>query len=239
MMPQTGGRNKPPPGRTKCIVAIAPENASKTQRLDVRSLTVIELLAILLCKSEDDLEFARGPASELLRASGGIAHIADLLPDALSDGGLSTHLERLKFHAGIELGRRSARAGKGELASITRPEDVAELMSDLTDLRQEHFCAILLDTKKNVIRRQTVHVGTLSMSVVGVKEFFRLAVIESADTIIAVHNHPSGDPTPSSADIEVTRHLAEAGKLLEIPLEDHVIVAHSGFRSLRRLGLIG
>ncbi len=205
----------------------------------VSAMNAVDLIACLISKAPEDVPSAMRAASELLKSSGGIKHLPSVLPGKLEESGICSEFERLKFYAGLELGQRVFKAALGDRPVISRPEDVFDLMVDVREQRQEHFCAVLLDAKKHVIRKSVIHVGTLSMSVVGVREFFREAIIESADTVIAVHNHPSGDPTPSAADIQVTKQLVQAGETLGIPLIDHIIVAAGEFRSLQRMGLLG
>src|SRR5262249_42746108 len=109
----------------------------------------------------------------------------------------------------------------------------------LTVEKREHFYAILLDSANHVMRKALIHIGTLTMSIVGPREIFREAVREGASSIIVAHNHPSGDPTPSPEDIESTKQLVQVGKLLDIPVLDHVIIGHEGYRSLSEMGLMG
>jgi len=190
-----------------------------------------------ISRCEDDLESAISIARKLLHRVGGIRGVPQIPPDFLAESGVKG-FQAAQFYSLIELGRRVADAGIGEREAIEKPEDVAKLFADLRDERREHFCVLLLDAKNRVLRRHTVHIGTITSSMVGVREFFREAVREGAVSVIAVHNHPSGDPKPSPEDIEITRVLVEAGKLLEIPLLDHIIVGEPGFSSLHRLGYI-
>ena len=128
----------------------------------------------------------------------------------------------------------------GDRALTGRPEAIVAMFAHLEDERKEHFIAVLLDTKNQVITHQTIHIGTVSASIVGVREFFRPAVQHGATSVIAVHNHPSGNPEPSPEDIAVTRTLEEAGRILEIPLLDHIIIGtEDNWVSLRRQGYIG
>jgi len=102
----------------------------------------------------------------------------------------------------------------------------------------EHFVAVLVDAKNQVRRVCTVHIGTLTMSIVCPRDVFREAVKEGAAGVIVAHNHPSGDPTPSPEDVDITQKLVEAGKLLAIPLLDHVVIGDRAFVSLRERGII-
>lgn len=142
--------------------------------------------------------------------------------------------------AGIELGRRVAAAGGETLL----PEKIAgsceaiafcrDHFSRLSiDARQEEFHIVTLDTKNRVIDTHCITVGTLDASLVHPREVFRPAIKDSAAAIILVHNHPSGDPTPSPQDLAVTRRLEESGKSLGIEVLDHIIVARTGAVSIR------
>nr|WP_276203367.1 DNA repair protein RadC [Cohnella thermotolerans] len=121
---------------------------------------------------------------------------------------------------------------------ITRPLDVYRLSLDLVSVYQEHFVVYFLNTKNRVIGRQTLSIGSLNASVVHPREVFRAAIQQCSASIICVHNHPSGDPTPSPQDIEVTHKLVEAGRIIGIDVLDHVIVARDGYVSLKERGLI-
>jgi DNA repair protein RadC len=136
--------------------------------------------------------------------------------------------------AACALGRRIARSSRAPRRALASPALVHELVSsDLAGLDQETFHVLLLDGKHRLRRRQRVSEGTLTTSLVHPREVFGPAVRESAAALICVHNHPSGDPEPSREDVEVTQRLIEAGRLLGIPLLDHVIVGGAGYVSLR------
>ena len=140
----------------------------------------------------------------------------------------------------LELGRRAGSWPRGETPSVARPEDaVALLAGRLRGQDREHFWALALDTKNRLIREVPVSVGSLNASIVHPRELFRAAVRVSAASVVVVHNHPSGDPTPSGADIQLTRRLARAGEVLGIELLDHVVIGDGGeHASLRDLGLM-
>jgi DNA repair protein RadC len=138
-----------------------------------------------------------------------------------------------RIHAALELGRRSAAEPAESNDRIRGPGDVyARLGPLLRDLRQEEFHALLLNTQHRVIRDVLVTRGILDASLIHPREVFRAAIVESAAGVILVHNHPSGDPTPSAEDRSVTRELASAGKAIGIPVLDHVIVGEEGYVSL-------
>jgi DNA repair protein RadC len=142
-----------------------------------------------------------------------------------------------RIHAALELGRRSASEPAESNDRIRGPGDVyARLGPLLRDLRQEEFHALLLNTQHRVIRDVLVTRGILDASLIHPREVFRAAIVESAAGVILVHNHPSGDPTPSAEDRSVTRELASAGKAIGIPVLDHVIVGEEGYVSLGEEG---
>lgn len=141
--------------------------------------------------------------------------------------------------AAIELGKRMNGFQSGDRYVIRSPEDGADyIMEDMRVLNQEHFVALFLNTKNQVIHRQTIFIGSLNASIVHPREVFREAVKRSAASIIVAHNHPSGDPTPSQEDIHVTRRLVESGKMIGIELIDHIIIGNRKFVSLKEKGYL-
>ena len=123
---------------------------------------------------------------------------------------------------------------------MSTPEDVVRLCSaQLRGLDREHFWALALSTKNRLLRMVEVSVGSLNTSIVHPRELFKDAVRVSAASIVVVHNHPSGDPTPSSADLQLTRRLARAGEVLGIEVLDHVVIGDGGAHtSLRDMGVL-
>ena len=125
----------------------------------------------------------------------------------------------------------------------TTPEDAFRHVKDIQTAAQECFVVLTLDTKNRIIDRHLVTLGILNASLAHPREVFRPAILDNAASIIAVHNHPSGDPSPSAEDLRITRQLIEAGKLLDIQILDHVIIGRtsddrqSAFISLREAGL--
>lgn len=120
---------------------------------------------------------------------------------------------------------------------VTGPEDVADMfMQEMKGLDREHFRVILLNTKNRVLGIRTISIGSLNGSIVHAREVFKAAVMESAQAIVLLHNHPSGLPEPSSEDIAVTERLAEAGKIIGVEVIDHIIIGERGFVSLKELG---
>ena len=197
-----------------------------------------DLLALALARRSDDAAPNEPVARDLLRRLENVRALTELSPVDLAEHGLDP-FEAIRFLATLELGRRAEKAGRGEVKSIDGPEDAYRLCVDLRRQKKEYFVAILLDTQNGVLRRATIHVGTLNASLVGAREVFREAVRDGASSVIVAHNHPSGDPTPSPEDVQVTRQLQMAGNVLDIPVLDHVVIGDHDFRSLKRMGLMG
>jgi len=142
--------------------------------------------------------------------------------------------------AALEMSRRASGPIQDQRPTISTPEDVVALCGpQLRGRDREHFWTLALNTKNRLLRIIEVSVGSLNASIVHPRELFKDAVRASAASVIVVHNHPSGDPTPSGADIQLTRRLMKAGDVLGIELLDHVVIGDGGeHASLRDLGLM-
>jgi DNA repair protein RadC len=139
-----------------------------------------------------------------------------------------------RLAAAFALGRRVQAASRRSRPSLRSPARVNELLAgELRGLSQETFHALLLDGKHRLRRRQRVSEGTLTSSLVHPREVFGPALREGAAALIVAHNHPSGDPEPSAEDLAVTRRLIEVGRILGVPLLDHVVIADEGYVSIR------
>ncbi len=139
--------------------------------------------------------------------------------------------------ASFELGKRFARESRNSGSSIRAPKDIARLfMDEMKDYDREHFKAAFLNTKNQIIRVVTVSIGSLNASIVHPREILKPAIAASAASIVLVHNHPTGDPTPSREDIEFTRRFARCGELIGIELLDHVVIGADRFHSLKESG---
>jgi len=202
------------------------------------ALTTAELLAILLGTGgggQDVLELA----SRLLEVSEGSLRRLAQRPRAelLRSPGIGpTKAGRLL--AAFELGARAAREARPVVQRIREPEDVTRLFARLRDLQVEEFHLLALDSQSQVLREVLITRGLLNSSLVHPREVFRAAIAEAAAGIIVVHNHPSGDPTPSAEDRAATRQLVSAGQLLDLPVYDHVIIAGDRFVSFAAAGLL-
>ena len=202
------------------------------------ALTTAELLAILLGTGgggQDVLELA----SRLLEVSEGSLRRLAQRPRAelLRSPGIGpTKAGRLL--AAFELGARAAQEARPVVQRIREPEDVTRLFARLRDLQVEEFHLLALDSQSQVLREVLITRGLLNSSLVHPREVFRAAIAEAAAGIIVVHNHPSGDPTPSAEDRAATRQLVSAGQLLDLPVYDHVIIAGDRFVSFAAAGLL-
>lgn len=204
----------------------------RLRRLGARNLAVQELVTLLVGSGS-----GRGSATEVARRiDGAFASLkrlaaADVAELECVEGVGSATAARLA--AAFELGRRAASAESPEESPIRGPADVFRRMGPrLRDVAQEEFHALLLNARHRVVREVLVTRGILDASLIHPREVFRLAVSEGAASVILVHNHPSGDPTPSGEDRAVTRQLARAGRALGIPILDHVIVGRGRYVSL-------
>jgi len=141
----------------------------------------------------------------------------------------------VKLKAALELGRRLAALGPDQRTQVGSPDDVANLVGvEMAALPQEQLRVVLLDPKHRVLAMRTVYQGSVNQAQVRVAEVFRDAIRHNAVAVVAVHNHPSGDPAPSAADLALTAELARAGSLLDVELLDHLIIGQGRWASLRR-----
>lgn len=144
----------------------------------------------------------------------------------------------VEIKAALEIGRRLMASAPQERVRVTSPADAANLlMSEMMFLEQEHLRLILLDTRNGVLGTPTIYVGSLNTSVIRIGELFRAAIKANAAAFIVAHNHPSGDPSPSPEDVNVTRQIVQAGKLLDISLLDHIVIGRQRYVSLKERGL--
>ena len=206
-------------------------------RYGPRAVSTAELLAIVLRTGTHERS-AVGLAEYLLKSHGGIRGISGATVEELTrTKGVGT-VKAVQIAACVELGRRLAVESR-DRAAISSPEQAAELlMPRLRDAVKENFVALLLDTKNQLIRCSEISVGSLDSSIVHPREVFKDAIAASAASVIVAHNHPSGDPTPSPEDRQVTARLVDSGRLLGIDLVDHLIIGDGRWVSLRELGLM-
>lgn len=217
-----------------------PEEERPREKLRLRgpgALSNAELVAILLNTGTKD-EPVTLLAQRIIAESGSLRGLMRRdLDSLLAVKGLGP-AKAIKLLATIELGKRIAQIAPEERAQVRGPEDLAILFqSAMTALEHEELRVAVLDTKHRVERVVTVYQGSVNTAQVRVAEVFREAIRANCPAIAIAHNHPSGDPTPSSSDITLTAELARAAALLDIDLIDHLIVGDGRWVSLRRLGL--
>ena len=201
------------------------------------ALSDAELLALIFRTGGRGSD-ALGTARRLLDRARGLVSLASLTPTEITrEPGLGI-AKAAALTAAFELGRRLAARRLVPGVAVSGPADVyAHFHPRLRDDRQECFATLLLDSRRRLIREFWVTRGTLTASLVHPREVFRGALREAAAAIVLVHNHPSGDPEPSPEDREVTERLVRVGALIGIPVVDHVVIAETGYRSLRSEGL--
>ena len=216
---------------------LAERPREKLQLLGPSSLANAELLAIILdtgTRGEPVLQLAE----RLLREHDGFAGLMRMeVADLARIHGLGP-AKASKIKAVMEVARRVMALNPNERPKIATPEDVFNLVAlEMSVLEQEQLRVVLLNTKNEVISLRTLYQGSVNQAQVRMGELFRDAVRTNATGIVIVHNHPSGDPTPSSADVQLTRDAVIAGGHLDIVLVDHLIVGRGRNASLRRLKL--
>jgi DNA repair protein RadC len=201
------------------------------------ALSNSELLAIILrtgTPSENVLALA---TTALARFNGlpGLARAS--FGELCSQHGMG-EAKAAQVKAALELGLRLISAQPEERATVRSPQDVGNLLlAEMGLLEQEHLRVLLLNSKNQVLAMPEVYKGSVNTAQVRISELFRDAIREGCPALIVVHNHPSGDPAPSRDDVDLTSQLIEAGKLLNIDVLDHIIIARQGLVSLRDKGL--
>lgn len=202
-------------------------------------MTTVELLAIVIGTGRAGQD-AHGLAQTILGSVAGSLRLLASRPagEWRQVGGIGW-AKAGRLAAALELGRRLAREERPARARIRSPDDVVRLLADrLRDIEVEEFHLLALSARREVIREVLISRGVLTGSLVHPREVFRAAIAEAAAGIIVVHNHPSGDPSPSPEDRAVTAQLTAAGAVLGIPVLDHVIVAGDRWISFASQGLL-
>jgi DNA repair protein RadC len=207
--------------------------------LGAQSLSSAELLAIVLGAGSGGRSALAIGQEILARADGSLRRIATQPVATLTSCTGIGAARAVTIHAALELGRRLAMEGREEGAPMRSPRDVYSAFAPrLQDSPVEEFHVAILDAQHRLERYVTVSRGILNSSLVHPRVVFREAIAERAAAIILVHNHPSGDPTPSADDRLVTEQLVAAGRLLDIPVHDHIIVGRGRYTSFAEAGLL-
>jgi len=206
---------------------------NRIREVGPQALSIIEVLSVLL--GQTSLEVASRIVAEFPTLGELVQATALQLAEIQGVGPVSA----AKIHAALELGRRfvleSTPAGRYD---VRQPEHIANLIIPLIGhAAQENFVVVCLNTRNQVLYQRILYTGTLNTTLVRMAEVFEDAVQRKAAAIIIAHNHPSGNAEPSPEDISLTRRLVDAGKILEIDLLDHLVVAGNRWISLRQRGL--
>ncbi len=219
-----------------------PENERPREKLSLfgpESLSPAELIAILISTGSGRLS-ALDLGKKLLHTFGSLENLASAsITELLKINGIGT-AKAITIKAAFQLSRNLDREiAQKKLQYVKEPSDVASIfIPELGHLKQEVFAIALLDSAGKYLLSEKITIGTLNASLVHPREVYKTAIKHSAASIILVHNHPSGQLSPSGEDLRITRQLVETGKILEIPVQDHIIIANKKYISLREMGYI-
>ncbi|MFI5237223.1 MAG: DNA repair protein RadC [Ignavibacteriales bacterium] len=204
-----------------------------------QNLSDAELVAILLRtgkKGKSVLEISR----ELIRSEGNLAILASKTADSLQKISGIGKDKAATLVAAFELSRRILSQAKWfSNKKVTSPQEIADIFIPiLRDDTKEKFIVVCLNSSNKIIKHETISIGNLNSSIVHPREIFKVAIDCSSASIILIHNHPSGNPEPSNEDIRITKKIVESGKILDIPVFDHLIIAGDTFTSFVEKRLI-
>ena len=197
-----------------------------------------ELLAILINNGTRD-KSAITLAREIIETSDGIRNLSNITVEELSKIKGIGLAKACRIISALELGRRVSVASEMQKFKISSPQDIGNVyMEELRYKKKEIFRVVLLNTKNVIIGSKDISEGSINASIVHPREVFLEAIKKSANKMILMHNHPSGDPTPSSEDINITKRLISAGQIVGIEILDHVIIGDGSFYSFKENGQI-
>lgn len=204
---------------------------------DISQLSDIELIAIIIGTGSKNYSVLQ-TASNLYESFKGFGGIRNAGIKELSENKGIGYSKALKLQASMEIGKRILRNVE-EVKIVDSPSKVWKLvLPEISGLQQEEFRVILLNNKNHLIKHVVTSKGTINETITHPREIFRDAVKESAASIIIVHNHPSGDVEPSNEDLRTTNRLLEAGKIIGIPVIDHVVVSSTAYLSMAEYGYL-
>lgn len=211
----------------------------KLYKYGCEHLANAELIAIIIrtgSKTKSAIDLAR---NVLALDDLGLAYLNDCTLQELTEINGMGKCKSAQLLAAIELGKRVMSYNKEDMIKIRSPRDIVNvIMYQMMHLKKEYFKAILLDTKNQVISIENISIGDLSSSIVHPREVFKVAIKKSSASIILAHNHPSGDPNPSREDINITKRLSDAGRILGINVIDHVIIGNEKYISFKEEGIL-
>ena len=224
------------------VIRETPNGERPRERLKshgVHALSSSELLAIILGSGSQGTSAMRIGHDILASSHGSLRRLSSQPVAALTALTGVGNARAVAIHAALELGRRMAAEEREDGIPVRGPRDVHEIFGQrLQDLPVEEFHVAILDSQHRLERDVTVTRGLLNSSLVHPREVFREAIAENAAAIILIHNHPSGDPTPSPDDRVTTEQLVQAGRVLDIPVQDHVIIGRGRYLSFAEAGLL-
>lgn len=213
----------------------------KCEKFGAEFLSDAELLAVIIrtgARHTRSIDLAH----HILNLSGtacGLNHLNKLKMEDLQKIKGIGRVKSIQILCVLELSRRIAKASAGERIRFNNPAGIAAYyMEDMRYYQQEHLVLVMLDTKHNMIKDLLISKGSVNATIVDPRMIFIEALHYHAVNIILVHNHPSGDPTPSNEDIEVTKRIADVGSLLGIRLSDHIIIGDKQYESLHMKGIV-
>ena len=213
----------------------------KCLKRGVQSLSDAELLAVILrtgTKQENVLQIAHRILNYSKEYEGLLVLNHLTLNELMNISGIGT-VKAVQILSIAELNKRMTKAKRKQGVQLLSPEAVAGYyMEDMRHLATEHILLVMLDSKSKILKEEVISTGTVNASILAPREIFLRALRAGAVNIILLHNHPSGDPTPSTEDISTTKRIKEAGLLIGIKLIDHIIIGDNRFKSLKEIGLM-
>lgn len=203
------------------------------------SLSNAELLAIIIRTGHRE-DTAIDVAQRILSLDNrGISFLSDVSIQELTSVKGIGECKAAQILAAIEIGKRLNRRGSYDKVKVNSPIVIVNLMMDeMRYLNKEHFRIAILDTKNQILVIENISIGTLNASIVHPRDVFKIAIKRNANSIILIHNHPSGDPSPSNEDINITQRLVETGNLIGIKVLDHIIIGDNKYISFKEKNLI-
>jgi len=237
--------NSPPLSQTSYSIKNWPEDERPREKLlksGPDTLTNAELIALVIgtgIKTKHGSYSAIDIAKSLVQSYGSLNNLVNISADEMAVSEGMGKAKAAKIIAAIELGRRIVSQKNGNNIKFRCSEEVANYYIPLMkDLKKEQFKVILLDVKNKIIKDILISQGSLTSSIVHPREVLKPAIQSSAASVIFVHNHPSGDPEPSTDDIEITNRLSKSCSIIGINMLDHIIVAENGYYSFRQKDLL-
>ena len=195
-----------------------------------------ELLAILLRTGKAGKNVIE-IASQILSKHSKKRLLQMTYDDLVKIGGIDS-AKATTLLAAFELAKRALEVNDTNLPIISNTKDAAAQLTDIRDLKKEHFVVLYLNARNQLVHKETVSVGTLNANLVHPRDVFEPALKYSAASVMVAHNHPSGDPKPSEDDLEITKRLTDAGKMMGVEVLDHVIVAKNSHFSFKEEKLL-